>query len=133
MLTSQTSILPMKNSVQTDLSNFPRSETWLIETFYNSTRLTLYMNWNPLGRMMARVTGQVCVCEDISVEIFQFVSVMLNKVALVSMYCLFYNSTGSLKVIFLSHVELFTQTKPEPGKWNNMDNHSGLTCVFYER
>lgn len=47
--------------------------------------------------------------------------------------CLFHNSTGSLKVIFLSHVELFTQTEPEPGKWNNRDEHSDITCVFCKR
>lgn len=64
---------------------------------------------------------------------FSVVSVMLNKVTLVSMYCLFHNSTGSLKVRFVSHVELFTQTKPELGKWNNRDKYSGITCVFYKR
>ena len=35
------------------------------------------------------------------------------------MCCLFHNSTDSLKDRFLSHVELFTQTKF--GKWNNRD------------
>lgn len=58
---------------------------------------------------------------------------MLNKVTLVSMYCLFHNSTGSLKVRFLSHGELFTQTKLEPGKWNSRDKHSDITYLFCKR
>ena len=47
------------------------------------------------------------------------------------MCCLFHNSTDSLKVRFLSHVELFTQTKPD--KWNNRDKHSDIMCLFYKR
>lgn len=58
---------------------------------------------------------------------------MLNKVTLVSMYCLFHNSTGSLKVRFLSHAELFTPTKLEPGKWNNRNKHGDITYLFYKR
>lgn len=58
---------------------------------------------------------------------------MLNKVTLVSMYCLFHNSAGSLKVRFLSHDELFTQTQLEPGKWNNRNKHSDITYLFYKR
>lgn len=46
---------------------------------------------------------------------------MLIEVTLVSMHCLFHNSIGSLKVSFLSHVKLFTQTNAEPGKGTNRD------------
>lgn len=95
------------------------------------------MNWNLLRQFMVRMTEQVflsSVFVKTSIfKFFQFLSVTLNKIILVNMYCLFHNGTGSLKVRFLSHVELFTQTKPEPGKWNNRDKHSDITCLFYKR
>lgn len=50
-----------------------------------------------------------------------------------SMCCLVHSSTDFLKVRFLSHVELSTQTKPESGKWNEKDKHSDITCLFYKR
>lgn len=62
-------------------------------------------------RTLPLTRPQHSLCEDnpLGSFFFQFIRIMLNTVTLVSVPCLFHNSIHSLKVRFLSHVELFKQ------------------------